>query len=193
MPLSRIPWLVDYVQCLHAIGQPVLQLLPSASMKTITKQRQNHFRQFINPDQDMSGKKWMYGQANKAGKGIAKELGVHQSVPPNVWQICREKWLKIHPQLHASLSSSYMKHLAAAVAAKVTWQKTRIPALNQLPRSWSNMPCTWIQALARTLIHYTLGHWWLSFRQHNHSCVGYVYTNFFLGALCPDWDSDFVL
>lgn len=34
----------------------------------------------------MSGKKWMYGHANKAGKGIAKELGVHQSIPPNVGQ-----------------------------------------------------------------------------------------------------------
>lgn len=60
---------------------------------------------------------------------------------------------------------------------QVTWQGTRISALNQIPRSWINMPCTWIQALARTLIHYTLGHWWLSFCQHNHSCVGYVYTN----------------
>lgn len=28
----------------------------------------------------------LYGHANKAGKGIAKELGVHQSIPPNVGQ-----------------------------------------------------------------------------------------------------------
>ncbi len=34
--------LVDYVLCLHAIGQTTVLALPSVSMKT----RQKHFRQF---------------------------------------------------------------------------------------------------------------------------------------------------
>ncbi len=36
-----MPRLVDYVQCLHAIGQTTFQSLASASMKTIEKLRQN--------------------------------------------------------------------------------------------------------------------------------------------------------
>lgn len=36
-----MPWLVDYVQSLQAIGQTTFQSLPSASMKTIKIQSQN--------------------------------------------------------------------------------------------------------------------------------------------------------
>ncbi len=57
IPPSLMPWLVDYVQCLHAIGQTTIQS-PAASMKSIkTMPKPRHFSQFRNPIQDMSRKK----------------------------------------------------------------------------------------------------------------------------------------